>query len=580
MVAPPARLGPSAPGRRLSRGLSWRGALALALGLSLAVPVQAAGPWTLAQGAAVHPPHKGEVAARSDVIASPRFARPESLEVLTAYGATRAEWVGLAEEAYARQLRAAVPFLGGAVNGTQRLPDPAGCARDLDGQVLVPPWMRTWAGRCWLSTLHPVARQAQRDAVALALARGAESLHYDDPLLQVHPALFQGGDFNPATQDAFRDWVARHPDAALMQRLGLAGWRGSYREYLAERHQVRDAADYRARWRRLPSTPVWLDFQRWAVDDWFRTLRGLLQRPNGSRRALALNLSVLHEPDESNRYFFLSRWADVAMSETHVDDLAVLRRHAATARALGLGFSPSLRPRDLATNRQAIAMLYALGANPVVPWDVYVGVDGQGQAQRFFGAPADYADLYHFARRLQPVVDGTELAVQVAVAVPVHAYAAAPTQALLQRLMQAQLPFAFVALGGRATHAEPGGPPPVPPVAPAQWAAVQTVLSPGPLADWPAADLAAARAAGHTPRQAQAEEPLERWIWQRQPAGQPVLTVLPRATAAGQRLHLQVVDPSQAAVLAPRLAEATAASAATPPPPVSPPPAGGSGSPP
>lgn len=62
----------------------------------------------------------------------------------------------------------------------------------------------------------------------------------------------------------------------------------------------------------------------------------------------------------------------------------------------------------ITVGRQTIAQYYAWGISPTPPWDVYmqasqgVAVDGY----RFFGAYADYVDLFQFARSKAALLDG------------------------------------------------------------------------------------------------------------------------------------------------------------------------------
>lgn len=161
-----------------------------------------------------------------------------------------------------------------------------------------------------------------------------------------------------------------------------------------------------------------------------------------------MNLSALYEPLESNPSFFLTPLADYAMAETPIEDHAQRVSQAATARALGLGFVPSRRPRSTAENRVAIATLYALGGQPIGPWDVYVGHDARGLAKRFFGRPQDDADLDHFVRANGDLLDRRETAVQVGLVVPVDKGQRDRIKHLVRRLTDHGVNMAFVPVGG------------------------------------------------------------------------------------------------------------------------------------
>ncbi|MGF1615343.1 MAG: hypothetical protein ACFCVA_15940 [Gammaproteobacteria bacterium] len=140
--------------------------------------------------------------------------------------------------------------------------------------------------------------------------------------------------------------------------------------------------------------------------------------------------------------------ADYSMVETPIDDDAQMVSQAATARALGLGLVPSLRPRSTAENRVAIATLHALGGQPIVPWDVDVGHDERGLAKRFFGRPQDDADLDPFVRANRDLLDRMETAVQVGLVVPVDKGQRDRIKHLVRRLTDHGVSMAFVPVGG------------------------------------------------------------------------------------------------------------------------------------
>ena len=437
----------NAPGAGVAAAFRrWAGALALALaGAPCAL---AAG--TLLDGAGAHPPMKGQAPKHSDVVFSTRFERPEALPVIQAYGATRVEWVYASRQDYVREVRSRVGWFGGTINANPRLPDDAGYVRDFDGTVLAAPWMPGW-GVYWVTTTHPATQRVMAEQVARYLDMGVDSLQFDDPQLQVFAALRQGGDFNPSTVIGFPAWLARHDDPARVRAAGLAGFDGDYKRFLQQKHQVTNAADYRARFTSFPSTPLWLDYMRSTVLDHFRRVAQSAAERRGQRLPISMNLA-LTEPLDSSPFMFLAPVADYAMAETPIKDEAIAMSAAATLRALGIGFVPSLRPLGTAENRVAIATFYAVGGVPVVPWDVYDGNDEQGKAKRFFGKPEDYADLYKFVRSHGALFDGAETAALVGLVVPVAAGTATELHALVRRLTARQIPFTYLPVGGAARH--------------------------------------------------------------------------------------------------------------------------------
>jgi hypothetical protein len=287
---------------------------------------------------------------------------------------------------------------------------------------------------------------------------GARSIQADDPLLQMFSAMSLGGDFNPSTLAGFNEYLARYPDKALLRTLGLSDFKGSYRDYLIATQGVKDAKDYVARYRKFPSTKLWLGYIESTVGQHYVRLRKQLKEGGSVPVALSMNLSVLYEPSESNFFFYISQFADYVMPETHIDNVAQMASQAATARALGLGFVPSVRPLAAADNRVAIATLYAMGGQVIVPWDVYAGNDEQGKAKRYFGSTEEFGDLYGFVRARPELFDDYETAAVVGILVAVDKTPVPAIKSLVKILAARQIPFAFVPVGGskRIYKADPG----------------------------------------------------------------------------------------------------------------------------
>lgn len=422
----------------------WLQACVASMLLVLTIPASAA--WPLVRGAEVHPPYQGPVPAKSDIIFTTRFKRDEALGVARDFGATRIEWVYSSDADYVRQLLGVAPWFGGTVNANGPLPDEQGFARDFDGNVIVVPWMKGWNGR-WITTNSPQTRQVLAEQVQRFIELGAKSIQVDDPILQMHPALFQGGDFNPATLGGFERYVTHRPDKDVVAAAGLKGFQGDYREYLKKVHGVKDTADYIKRFRSFPSTRVWLDYLRDSVELHYSLLRDKLHKAGV---ALSMNLTQLTTPDESYRSFFLTPFPDYAVVETHIKEYPTLLSQAATMRSLGIGFVPSIQPLELADNRVALATAFALGAPPMVPWDTYIGNDDKGKAKRYFGKAGELSDIYRFAREHRELLDGRELDAVVGIVVPVDKFKgkAAQVKDLIDRLAALQIPFAFVPTGG------------------------------------------------------------------------------------------------------------------------------------
>lgn len=377
----------------------------------------------------------------SDVVFSPRFPKDDSRAVADAFSATRVEWVYANDHGAVEATKAlGLPF-GLTLNANLRPKSDDGYAEDFDGKPYVAPWMAGWGAK-WITTTHPATRAALAEELARLISLGATSIQFDDPLLQLFPAESGHGDFNPSTRKGFSIWLAQYPDRERIKVAGLDGFEGDYKDYLVKTFNVKDATDYRRRFRQFPSTEFWLAYVRSTVTDYLTDLRQALRTPGGGRTPLSMNLSELRWPDAKERHFFLARYADYVVAETtpiEKDDL-ILR--SATLRALGLGFVPSIRPSGLSKNRSAIATLYALGAVPLVPWDIFVP-----NSSRYFGTPAEYADLFKFVRAHPDLFDDYVYSADLGILIDPASLSREQLRPLLKRLHELNVGYNFILIG-------------------------------------------------------------------------------------------------------------------------------------
>ena len=421
--------------------------LALVLSAPLTAMPAAAANWQITDGALAHPPYLGIVPKKADVVFSSRGTSPDAISVAKSFGATRIEWVYSTDGPFVSQIVREFDWFGGALNSIPKLPNDAGASKDFDGKPLVHPRMKAW-NRPWITTTSPSAQNALRTLAQSYVTLGARSIQVDDPLLQAYSSQW-GGDFNPSTVAGFPAFLAKYSDQNAVERAGLRSFQGDYRELLRSKFGIKDAEDYKRRQSGLPTTAIWNAYLLRTVIDHFDALRTYLDKAHGGRFALSMNLTFLDRPNESNLHFAIATHADYAMSETPIDKPFEIRMRALTARALGLGFVPSIKPKDLAGNRVAIATAYALGGNPIVPWDIYVGNDSDGKPLRWSGTTDDYGDLFRMPKSHPGLFNDREQTAVVGIAVPVDHYDETAAQSLITKLEQRRIPYTFVALGGK-----------------------------------------------------------------------------------------------------------------------------------
>jgi len=416
--------------------------------------------WSLLEGAQAHPDYRGGVPKKGDVVFSTRFKNPDAIAVAKSFKATRIEWVYTTDPEFTADLKREFGWFGGALNSTARMPNDVGRAKDFDGNPVINPRMKAF-NTPWNTATHPETLKTMQALAKANLAMGADSMQFDDPLFQLYSAQLWGGDFNPSTLAGFSKFLETYPDKAALKRLGLADFVGDYREFLTRTFTIKDAKDYAKRQASLPTTPIWHAYLQETVVNYFVGMRKLMNQTRGSAVPVSMNLGFLNRPAEANRHFFLAGLADYAMPETPIASLPELELRALTIRSLALGYVPSIQPKETADNRVAIATLYALGGNPIVPWDIYVGNDSAGKAMRMFGKPEEFGDLYGFVRHAPGLFNDREHAAVVGILAPVDRYDDPATMAVVAKLTQRRIPFTFVAVGGtqiklpvNASHAD------------------------------------------------------------------------------------------------------------------------------
>ncbi len=396
-----------------------------------------------------HPEYNGPVPNRSDVIFSSRFERENAAETARAFGATRIEWGYSTDQTFINSIKQVTPWFGGSLNSSIPLPNDKGIARDFDGNPIVAPWAKSWGAK-WITTADVNTEAALRALAKDYISLGAHSIQVDAPLLQYQSAKW-GGDFSASSLAKFNDYLSRKVDPERLRGLGIDDLDNfNYKTFLKSKFGISSASQYVERMDGLPTTPLWLDYLMDTVKSHYTELRSYIDDVAKRHVPLSMNLAI-YGPDEQRPQFELIPYADYAMVETKINDLGLLTLQSATYRSLGLGWTPSILPQSRNDNRVAIARIYAMGGQPLVPWDVFVNRGPGQKPMRFFGEPEEYADLYRFVRNNAVLLDGYEALAVVGIVVPVHAYRTKETLRLIRRLDKARVPFAFVPVGGTKT---------------------------------------------------------------------------------------------------------------------------------
>lgn len=342
----------------------------------------------------------GRLPSRSDVVMSTRVARPDALEMLSAFHATRNEWLYTNDAAYVARMKQVVGHVGLSVNLSMRnqttAPSPdvkaavgSNAARNLDGSIMVAPWMGDKTP--FNSTFDPNWRTTLMNTVKNDVAIGADSIQGDDPEMETSILRFAGGDFSSNAIAAFQSYCkspSAHPGCRDLDNLhgDMSKW---IRQRAGTSGQI-DWKDFKQKHGSEPAWEAWTSFMREVTVQFLGTVRQYL---HSQQRPLPFSINVNNPlPIAASAFLFDS--ADYLISEINsLNWPRQLTAYHATTAAWKMPFVPSIVPISTADTQWAIALAYALGDTPLVPWNVFVV-----HQPRYFGSVADYGYLFDFVR--------------------------------------------------------------------------------------------------------------------------------------------------------------------------------------
>ncbi len=404
---------------------------------------------TYAHIARPHPRSAGAPKA-SDVCFSTRWPRPssksdphDSLKSARQFHATRLDWLYIHGKSSNKEFVAEAKAKGYPVGGTlncQPTDTPLGPAAyqtartvDMKGQPLKDPWTMK-GGMRWCCPNNPEYSRIFLNHARFALDAGVDYFQMDGVQLNALMSHY-GGCFCPHCIRGFRDYLTAHSTGAQRESWGVTDLsRFDYAAFLLALGTDPDATINA--WKGPKELrELFLEFQ---VDSGLRFLSrmyGEIDRMAGRDVAFACN---------ANEEFLTTYHAihEFALIETYPDkegSPAFLYEHRLKkAQELGKSYLMTFVSCDVAHNRRFIAAAYSLGANVIVPWDVFTGLD----SPRFFGSPDQFADLFGFVRANAIFLEGYEEAAVIGAGIqdsrysatnpPLTVYAASPVLAVVR----------------------------------------------------------------------------------------------------------------------------------------------------
>lgn len=252
---------------------------------------------------------------------------------------------------------------------------------------------------------------------------GCTFMHQDNSRFNEKAAFSWGGCFSPESVIGFSEYLRNKYNSSQLERLGIADINSfNFRELLV--NQGAPSGDALSVWlkQNSPLASDWFNFSRDSTIKFYQDIK-LIMDDYASERAgksikvpLSLNILFSHLSETSSVSLY---WdvADYIQSELYPNSqgLNVLFKSINYSRShntlQAFVYVPAVvglanySDYDFSQDRSDLSAIYALGALPVVPWDVYITPEN-----RYFGKVADYADLYSFVRENNNFFDNYEFA--------------------------------------------------------------------------------------------------------------------------------------------------------------------------
>lgn len=337
---------------------------------------------------------------KSDVCLSSRWPHPrtpddpyETFAVAKSFHATRLEWVYTDDPEFIAKARRKGYRLMATLNATH--PDIApveqyqqGRMYHPDGTMFCPPWM-TWEPLNYMGCAN--TPQYINNVMARAIRimdAGAEGLQFDDPAMNSHHSRYREVCFCGYCEKGFKEYLQENFSHTEQKELGIDNpGTFNYTQYRNTVPKKEQSAKLRE---------VFVQYQDAITRNYHRRIHETLEKIYKREIPFSSNNSSIswHSPYDM---------FDYGMCELgqHASSPKYLYEKMRQTREMGKAQVLTFHNEDLALTRKLIGTCQALGANPLVPWDVWI----KG-AHRYYGTPEQYADLYGFIRANAPLLDG------------------------------------------------------------------------------------------------------------------------------------------------------------------------------
>ncbi len=336
----------------------------------------------------------------------------DTMQALKDFHVTRLEWAYVTNKAFIEKVKASGRVFGGAASAPSYLHKRNDAkwfekvvVLDLNGQPIIAPWKRTWNRTLWGCVNNPELERGYVEYLKGYINAGTQVMQRDEPGAN-ESATHWGGCFCPHCMKAFREYLAKHTTATKRRELGIESIEAfDYAQHL--RKQRAPVGDAFKKWDGGELKRLFVAFQTHATLEFHKRTRKAMDAHAGRRVPVSCNNGV-HRWGPIQLCF---DWAfgELSYGRTRPELIYQAMRAAAGHDRIQVITMPKKGDRKgldqwQRRTRQTIATAYACGGFCMVPWDVYM----PNNAPRYFGTPAQYADLFGFVRANAKVLEGYE----------------------------------------------------------------------------------------------------------------------------------------------------------------------------
>jgi hypothetical protein len=356
---------------------------------------------------------------------------------LKAFSATRCEWMYSIDASLVAALKKAVHHVGLALSpANPRISHDSGAAFDLNGNLAHAPWMPA-PFPPWISIFRPDSRTAMMKMASADVAIGVDSMQFDDPELEYGVLGWAGGDFSPEALSAFGGYCKTSPAPTGCSELAadnydIGAW---IRRRVGTTTHI-DWGAFRARYGTEPAWQAWSSFLKSSSREFLSSIRQYL---HSQERPLPLSVNTNNPLPTTDQTFILDATDYLECEIYSLTTPYPLYCFHACAAAWQLPFVPCIVPVSTVDTQWGIALGYALGDTPRVPYDIYIGAG----LDRYFGTVADYGYLFSFVRANAQYFDDYEEIADIVFVMDENALTYAPIYLAAKRSLDLGITFRF-----------------------------------------------------------------------------------------------------------------------------------------